>query len=502
MLLEISFETFCIVAAVAEVLLIVMLVGLLRSDAKKKKQQLLKEDLYDISSLEEVVETEPKEESLVTEEKVVLEETNPIEEKTEEVVLEETIEEVKEEPQAKEENVEEVVEVETKPEEVALEETIEEAKEEPQAKEENVEEVIEVETKPEEVVLEEVVEEPVVVEQKLVEDETSTNETPSDQNTDDSRPEPKTYSLVRYRKSLVAKLVLQPELQDNYKTIRAKILSYKKVKSRVSFKCERFYLGRKTLIKLFVRGKRIYLYYDLDPNEQPEKYHLIDVSDKKIGEELPSLQRVLSNRSLNYAMQLIEIVMRENDIEELPENKLPELDYSELLRDRSFGQLLEEKLIVEYLVKRKTPFTETTSLEEDDDDDDELLENDSTLDLEDEEVSEEPCVVEEVEEKVTAYNVDNYVSDETVEEVVVRRKENRTGKMAIVNLDSLSDEFNDGDTVNLEAMIKKHIVSKNTKRVKILARGSLDKKLHVEADDFSKQAMKLIIYSGGSVTIL
>ena len=94
------------------------------------------------------------------------------------------------------------------------------------------------------------------------------------------------------------------------------------------------------------------------------------------------------------------------------------------------------------------------------------------------------------------------MSDEQVEEAIVRKTEKRTGKMAIVNLDRLSIEFNDGDTVDLEAMIKKHIVSRNTKRVKILARGSLNKKLHVEADDFSKQAMKLIIYCGGSVTVI
>lgn len=295
-------------------------------------------------------------------------------------------------------------------------------------------------------------------------------------------PETKSYSLVRYRKSLVAKLVLQPELQPLYKELRAKILAYKKVNARLSFKGERFSFGRKTLLRLFVRGKRIYLYYALNPSAQPEKYHLIDVSDKKIGEELPALQKVLSPRSMTYAFQLIEILMAENQISALPEDKLPVLEYDELLYPRSFSELLAEKLIIEYEVKRKTPFKTLENLDTDDEDDeDELV---------------------EAEEVITSYNIDRFVPDQVVEEMVVRKTTLRTGRMEIVNLDSLEQVFADGDLVNLETLQAKKLVSKKAKRIKILARGTFTKKLMVEADDYSKQAMKLIIFYGGRVVVL
>lgn len=296
----------------------------------------------------------------------------------------------------------------------------------------------------------------------------------------------KTYSLVRYRKSFVAKLVLQPELQDIYKEIRDKILSYNKVKAHLSFKCERISLGRKTLIKMFIRGKKIYIYYALDPNAQDEKYHLIDVSNKKIGETLPSLHKVLSNRSVLYAKQLVDKLMKENETEELSEDKIVSTNYDEYLYNRTFDELLAEKLIIEYEVKRKSVIESQIAADDDDDIDDEME------DEEDEVITPE----------LTATNIDKYISDTIIDELVTHKSTHVTGRMEIINLDTLSLEFKDGDTVNLETLISRKIVGKNTKRVKILARGSLDKKLHVEAYDFSKQAMKLILINGGTITVL
>lgn len=103
---------------------------------------------------------------------------------------------------------------------------------------------------------------------------------------------------ILYSKSFNAQVVLQPNLKPIYKEINEEFLSYKNVKARLSFKGVRYSIGRQLLAKMFVRGKRIYLYYALDPQNLEEKYHLKDVSDKKIGAELPALQRVLSPRSV------------------------------------------------------------------------------------------------------------------------------------------------------------------------------------------------------------
>lgn len=94
------------------------------------------------------------------------------------------------------------------------------------------------------------------------------------------------------------------------------------------------------------------------------------------------------------------------------------------------------------------------------------------------------------------------IDDDDLREIVNYKKINRSGKMAIINIDTLSQEFEDGDLINLETLIKKHLVPKSTKRIKVLARGNLDKALIVEADYFSKDAMKMIIFTEGSVTIL
>ena len=69
----------------------------------------------------------------------------------------------------------------------------------------------------------------------------------------------------------------------------------------------------------------------------------------------------------------------------------------------------------------------------------------------------------------------------------------------IVNIDTISEAFADGDVVNLEALKAKGLVKENADYVKILARGTVDKKLTVEANSFSMDAIKMIILTGGTV---
>ena len=83
---------------------------------------------------------------------------------------------------------------------------------------------------------------------------------------------------------------------------------------------------------------------------------------------------------------------------------------------------------------------------------------------------------------------------ETIEEEPGRE---RKGKMNPINLDTLCDEFEDGDTVTLESLKEKRLIPSNTGRVKILARGTMTKKLDIVADNFSLQAVKMITLAGG-----
>ena len=110
--------------------------------------------------------------------------------------------------------------------------------------------------------------------------------------------------------------------------------------------------------------------------------------------------------------------------------------------------------------------------------------------------------VEEIQyvESVSADEVDDLVEDEVVDSLVEEDVEYVSAddtKKSVVNLDTLSKEFNDGDTVDLEALKAKGLVEKKTKSVKVLARGTIDKALTVKAGEFSETALKMIVLTGG-----
>ena len=73
-------------------------------------------------------------------------------------------------------------------------------------------------------------------------------------------------------------------------------------------------------------------------------------------------------------------------------------------------------------------------------------------------------------------------------------------KKVIVNVDTLSMYFKDGEIVNIET-VKRRIpgIDKRATFLKVLARGTLNKKLIVDADDYSLDAEKMILLVGGKV---
>ena len=77
------------------------------------------------------------------------------------------------------------------------------------------------------------------------------------------------------------------------------------------------------------------------------------------------------------------------------------------------------------------------------------------------------------------------------------------GKMEFVNIDTLAENFNSGDTVSLKILKEKGLVNSKATQVKILARGDapFNKALHVETQGVSAQARQKIIAAGGTVKI-
>lgn len=73
---------------------------------------------------------------------------------------------------------------------------------------------------------------------------------------------------------------------------------------------------------------------------------------------------------------------------------------------------------------------------------------------------------------------------------------------SIVNLDDLQNLFEEGTEVTPEALYATGIISKGKDGVKVLAFGTLEKKLTVHAHKFSKSAAEAIAAKGGEAVKL
>ena len=72
-------------------------------------------------------------------------------------------------------------------------------------------------------------------------------------------------------------------------------------------------------------------------------------------------------------------------------------------------------------------------------------------------------------------------------------------KIAVVNVSSLSERFEDGDTVNMDTLKAARLVKGTYDGVKVLGNGDLAKKLTVEGCKVSATAKEKIEKAGGSI---
>lgn len=74
--------------------------------------------------------------------------------------------------------------------------------------------------------------------------------------------------------------------------------------------------------------------------------------------------------------------------------------------------------------------------------------------------------------------------------------------MTPINLDDLSERFEDGATVGMKELIEAGLVSSSKAKVKLLARGDMTKKLQISVHAASATAKSKLEAKGGSVTLL
>lgn len=278
---------------------------------------------------------------------------------------------------------------------------------------------------------------------------------------------------IRYNKSFTAKLIQsKDETKEYYSELKNYILSFKfakkQISDRISWKHESFRLGRDILVKMIIKGKTLCLCLPLSANDYADsKYHVEDKSDKKAYESTPTLYRIKNPRRASYAKDLIDEVMAKFGGEK---TELNAIDYA---KDYPYEEL--KPLINRQLVKVL-----------DDSDDVRPIEK-------------EVNVLKEV----SATQVDKLMTDEQTVKLTVKSQRivDKTRK-TMINVDTISAYFNDGETVTLEEL-KKRVPSFDKKATyyKVCARGKLDKKLTVDADDVSVEAKKMILLTGGKVIL-
>ncbi len=66
-----------------------------------------------------------------------------------------------------------------------------------------------------------------------------------------------------------------------------------------------------------------------------------------------------------------------------------------------------------------------------------------------------------------------------------------------VNVGALNAHYEGGETVDIASLKKKKLINSECKRIKILARGELDKPLTIYAESFSQKAIEKIKQQGG-----
>ncbi len=273
---------------------------------------------------------------------------------------------------------------------------------------------------------------------------------------------------IQYNKSFTAKLAQAPDyIKQYYSELKNEMLSYKKTTSRVSWFYDSINLKRKQLVKFSIRGKTLCVYYALNADDFKDTSYLVEKVETKKFETVPCIYRIKNDLRLRHAKELMTILAEQEGLQ-LGERKNE--DY--YIKYETTQALINKELIKEL----RMPATE-------------------------EELAKAKRKKIKQLKSVTVQQANELVNNEEAQEAIIDHRSGKyTGKKDIINIDVLSRNYNDGDTVTIESLKEKKLIDKSIGQVKVLARGVLDKRLNVELQDFSLEAVKMILLTGGTVT--
>lgn len=277
--------------------------------------------------------------------------------------------------------------------------------------------------------------------------------------------------LIRYKKSFLARLIQSgDETKYYYSVLKNTLLSYKKVSSHISWSYDSINAGRLKLAKFNVRGKNLYVYLALNPDDyQGTKYHVEKVESKRYA-DLPCLYKIKNSRRAKYAMELMGVLAKKNELvygEYKSDNYVIPYETTEALIEKELiKELVSKDKYLDWLNSRETKkgFGNKRSV-------------------------------------ISAHEVDGLLNDDEATSMIqkISGVNYEKKEKAIINIDTISDKFSEGDTVNLKSLKEKGLLADKINHYKILSRGKLDKALIMEANDFSLGAVKMILITGGKV---
>ena len=166
--------------------------------------------------------------------------------------------------------------------------------------------------------------------------------------------EPKEDLVMRIDRSFTAKLKQSDdEVKDRYGMIKNALLSYKKIKSTVSWNADRFNYGRATIAKMNIRGKTLCVYFALDPKDPAFKqtiYNQKDMSEQKAYAQTPFMMKIKSDLAAKRAVRLVETLAEQNGVAK--KKDFEEVDYKKTYRYAGDRQLELTGLLRKSMGKR------------------------------------------------------------------------------------------------------------------------------------------------------
>ncbi len=282
--------------------------------------------------------------------------------------------------------------------------------------------------------------------------------------------------FIKERKSFEAKLIQSSkETQNYYNVIKNRLLSFTKVKSKISWKYESFTINKVKLAKLQIRGRFLVLYLALDLKKYPKERRLEDSSKYDLFKDTPVTLRIKDDTRLEFALDLIEDLRRRFLLEEgfLKEDH----DYSKVFEN---DEELKNKGLIKVYAKFGDPDVPMI-MQKNQDDKKNINFN----------------VYKEVSEYVLSIDENNEFKE--VEQII---KVPLNGVKDVIYLDVLNDNFTEDDVITLNLLKERKLLPQNVDFYKVIYRGgNITKKLHIISSAQSTIVEKIVTDFGGTFTI-